>query len=648
MLQDYAPTTLEITEAATSEFRQSENAAPTGDPFLDSMLFGDAPTAPTYGFTKAPPSNPTEPLVVAEAEQAHLAALIAAHIPVETAQKDTLALQGLSAWKHLVPYFDQLSYGDKLAIGHALKYGCECMVARDVCFTTWNKAWSAGGQMDYPGKAALELYWADLGYWAHINAWYLVDLAKKHGWEGFEGDDRVRPADREIADRTRELISYSEATIDAAGLLPDLAPLLIAKAATMNAPLEPFIGALLPTAASCINPQSRLILANGQAIPPILWLYLVADSSVAKSPIINAVARSPLSGVQRGIADNHRGLDVAYQAAMKLFKRSKDAEIEEPIEPKPMRQLWTADATMESVLPIVCQQPDRGLLVMVDELAGFFRGFDQYRGGKGNKSTDRPRYMSLYDGGMVITNRVKAGVTIADEPSVSILGGIQPRVLIDMMRGDIDDDGFWPRFMAIGAAPFRIPAPSKVQPIDIDSPMQTLYAAIEAQAPQAHRLSHDATLRWDEWHEQCEDEFERSTGSERMLYRKLREQAGRIALIAHRVNAARRGEVPAVEISVDTVEAAIGVARYCMGQALLIQAGLDPDGESAEELKYQKAHDRLKGKVVGWDAFKSDTRVPGDRKLGNKEACYKFMLRLIELRLGEWEERHISIRVGKV
>jgi Protein of unknown function (DUF3987) len=591
--------------------------------------------------------HPAEAWVIPAPEQTYLLNLIEAHIPLDSAQKDQMALHGLTAWHYLTPHFGKLSYADKIAIGHALRQGCECLVPRDVRFNSWNKAWRTEVQMDYPGKAALETYWEQIGHWSHVNAWYLVDLAKQHGWEGFEGDDRVRPVDRETADRTRELISYGEATIDADGLLPELAPLIKAKAATMNAPLQPFIGALLPTAASCINPKTRLVLANGQAIPPILWLYLVADSSVAKSPIINAVARSPLSAIQRRIADNHRGLDVAYQAAMKLYKRAKDTDTEEPTEPTPMRQLWTADATMEAVLPIVCQQPDRGLLIMVDELAGFFRGFDQYRGGKGSKSTDRPRYMSLYDGGMVITNRVKAGVTIANDPSVSIVGGIQPQVLTDMMRQDTDDDGFWPRFLAVRVNAFRIPLPSAVQPIDIDDTMQAMYTALEAQAPQTHYLSAEAIQRWDEWHAQCEDDFERSTGAERMLYRKLREQAGRIALITHRINAAMRSDVPTVEISISTVEAAIGVARYCMAQALLIQAGLAEDTETEAEVRYQRAHDRLKGKVVGWDTFKSDTRAAGDRKLGTKETCCKFMLRLVELRLAEWEERDVTIRVGK-
>jgi Protein of unknown function (DUF3987) len=255
--------------------------------------------------------------------------------------------------------------------------------------------------------------------------------------------------------------------------------------------------------------------------------------------------------------------------------------------------------------------------------------------------------MSLYDGGMVITNRVKAGVTIANDPSVSIVGGIQPQVLTDMMRQDTDDDGFWPRFLAVRVDPFRIPLPSAVQPIDIDDTMQAMYAALEAQAPQTHYLSAEAIQRWDEWHAQCEDEFERSSGAERMLYRKLREQAGRIALITHRINAAMRSEVPAVEISVDTVEAAIGVARYCMAQALLIQAGLAEGSEAEAEVRYQRAHDRLKGKVVGWQDFRSLARDTGDRGKASKEVCGKFMLRLVELRLAEWEERDVSIRVGK-
>jgi hypothetical protein len=65
-----------------------------------------------------------------------------------------------------------------------------------------------------------------------------------------------------------------------------------------------------------------------------------------------------------------------------------------PRKPSP-REYHTSDATREAIARIQSQQPERGILVTPDELAGLFKGQNQYRNGRGN---DKESLLTAFDG----------------------------------------------------------------------------------------------------------------------------------------------------------------------------------------------------------------------------------------------------------
>ena len=74
----------------------------------------------------------------------------------------------------------------------------------------------------------------------------------------------------------------------------------------------------------------------------------------------------------------------AYEVDLREWEQAKGEHKDvRPKKPLP-REYHTSDATREAIARIQAQQPERGILVTPDELAGLFKGQNQYRNGRGN------------------------------------------------------------------------------------------------------------------------------------------------------------------------------------------------------------------------------------------------------------------------
>ena len=74
----------------------------------------------------------------------------------------------------------------------------------------------------------------------------------------------------------------------------------------------------------------------------------------------------------------------AYEVDLREWEQAKgENKGVRPKKPLP-REYHTSDATWEAISRIQAQQPERGILVTPDELAGLFKGQNQYRNGRGN------------------------------------------------------------------------------------------------------------------------------------------------------------------------------------------------------------------------------------------------------------------------
>ena len=94
--------------------------------------------------------------------------------------------------------------------------------------------------------------------------------------------------------------------------------------------------------------------------------------------------------------------------------------------------------------PILAKN-ERGLVMLQDELTGWVRRMNQYRGGKGS---DRQFFLSCWSGEPAIVDRKSAAEPIIiPRPFLNVVGGIQTDLLSVLMTNSGRSDGFLDRLL---------------------------------------------------------------------------------------------------------------------------------------------------------------------------------------------------------
>lgn len=384
-----------------------------------------------------------------------------------------------------------------------------------------------------------------------------------------------------------------------AALLPGFADKLKNLAKCLNLPEGAYAVTLLPTAASLIHPKTRLeiSLLTDFSVPPILWGGLVGDSSALKSPVNRAIV-GPLNQLQAQAWDEFKINQDIYETELEQWESQKKDKknITDPV-PKPrppiLRRYAIQNATPEAIGKILSEQTQRGFLTAVDELATLVRGMNQYKsGGTGN---ERSLWLSAYDAGPWSQERKSGPDIYAPHSSISVTGTIQPTTLRRLMGRLSEVDGFWPRFMWCYLPGDRVPPPEDGPSFNLSGLLQDVYEHLEKQPEQTFKLDAHGKQLWRAWHEWIEDErAKQPIEAIRAIYRKSLEQAGRVALVAHCLNAAYGHVEPTEVISSEILQAAIAFTKWSIAQALYIygQFGLT---QSPETKKYLAIIGKFKG-----------------------------------------------------
>jgi Protein of unknown function (DUF3987) len=441
------------------------------------------------------------------------------------------------------------------------------------------------------------------------------------------------------AEEVGDLLWRSSQVSNPAALLPTLYPHLAERAAVVNAPAICFVSQVLPIAASCLPSQARLQITKTHWVPAILWIGVVGESGTAKSLTIDTAA-NPLRRLQNEHHTIYRDRQAEYEADLKQAKklqRGGDNHAEEPEAPPPLRHFYSSDFTIESLSQILSKQPDLGLAVTVDELAGFFRSFGEYKGGGGS---DRQKWLSMYGGGGIKTDRKNAESQIAARTSTSIGGTIQPSTLAKLIGNPDEVDGLWPRFMFFSMPTTEIPAPDYDRELfNIGDLLYNCYIRLSALQPQTYTLSHDARALWTDWHRWAEGcKMAASSEAIQAIYPKAREQAARVALVAHCLEAVANNQVPTLEISVTTLQAAIEFTKVSIETQRQIFGVCDATEDSPEAIRMARFVARFDGQTIAWLQVRNQlprVPVPNDKpRRANKSECVTFLRRVCELGYG--------------
>lgn len=192
---------------------------------------------------------------------------------------------------------------------------------------------------------------------------------------------------------------------------------------------------VLVVAAAMLGTSCVLELKRGWRVPSVLWAGIVGESGTMKTPAIKLALRPVKKRQAEAIRRHHEAMQqyqsekAAYEKAMAVWKRSQRTGELPPVEPKSptAERCLVSDITIEAMATKLLENP-RGVLLAMDELAGWFGGFDRYTSGKGS---DAAHWLSAYNAESITVDR-KTGepkMIFVPTAAISVVGGIQPGIL---------------------------------------------------------------------------------------------------------------------------------------------------------------------------------------------------------------------------
>lgn len=283
--------------------------------------------------------------------------------------------------------------------------------------------------------------------------------------------------------------------------------------------------ALLPVVASLINPDTKLILIKSSKFyaRPIFYSAIIGESGSAKSPTMK-IFSDPLTQYMQGKAEN------VYQrqlAEYEIIKADKSIE-NKPPKPKAI-EYYVTDCTSECVAQIINDQPNKGFLMLFDELSGLIKQNNAYRGGKG---ADQEKILSGRDGTGWKVNRKSGDRFNNSRSTYSILGGITPDILRQQMGSCQDESGYWARFVYSYLPVKKCKFPDDELNIDIYPMLCSLYENLERlPATEYHLCPVGTAIYQDFFNEMEEMKITDSHQAMRAVYAKFKRVAGEIALL---------------------------------------------------------------------------------------------------------------------
>lgn len=405
---------------------------------------------------------------------------------------------------------------------------------------------------------------------------------------------------------------------------------------------------LLAGLAGAIGNTCRIRIKPEWSEPAIVWAAIVGESGTAKSPALELALR-PLRRRQQEAMRRHAEEMKAHEAAMAVHERDRSAwnrsKSSSPPPEKPqapvVERCWTDDATTEAIAVLLQQNP-RGLLMIRDELSGWFN-FDRYAGGKGGG--DVAKWLEMYGGRTLVVDRKGGGTLYVPRAAVSIAGGIQPEILRRALGLEHRENGLAARMLL--ACPPR--KPKQWTDADIgETVMHHMKALFDRlfglradtddageSVPRFLEMDEGAKARWRRFYDEHAKEMATLPGDAAAAWSKLEGYAARIALIIHLARvAADNPTLPDAErIDVVSLEAAITLVRWFGREALRVYGLLDESDQQRGARRLVEWVARQGGVVSVRQLTKGIREYRNDRN--RAEAALEG---LVKRGVGNWEE----------
>jgi hypothetical protein len=403
---------------------------------------------------------------------------------------------------------------------------------------------------------------------------------------------------------------------------------------------------LLSGLASAIGNTHRIELKRGWTEPAIVWTVIVGESGTAKSPAIELSLR-PIRKRQHDAMKEHAEAMKQHADALAMHERDaahwKRSKLDTPPPAKPEAPIadrcWTDDVTTEA-LAVLLQQNPRGLLMVRDELAGWFN-FDRYAGGKGGG--DAAKWLEMFGGRPMVVDRKTGGTLHVPRAAVSIAGGIQPETLRRALGQEHRDNGLAARLLL--TCPPR--KPKRWTETDVNADTEAAVARVfdrlfgltpetdddGDERPRLVRLGDDGKRAWVTFYNEHAGEQVNLSGDEAAAWSKLEGYAARLALVVHLTRWAAGDATLRDPARVDEASIAAGVvlARWFGDEARRVYAILSENDDDRKTRRLVEWIERKGGSVTVRDLKR------GPREYRDADKAAKALGELVAAGVGRWE-----------
>ena len=213
------------------------------------------------------------------------------------------------------------------------------------------------------------------------------------------------------------------------GLSPNATEMLRKVASSLQCPVDIALSAMFATVGVAMG--KRVIIDDGKYRNyPCLWVCVVAPSGSNKS--------TPIRFFLQPLKDRDSYNYGVYREELRAYRQAGDDKGDKPV----FKQYVISDSTPEARNQVLSVNPN-GILLYRDELKGMIDDFCRYA-----KSGELSQMLSMFDSDTIVVNRKSDEPLLIKDPFMSIIGSIQPSVLVDTFGNDnMMNNGFNQRWL---------------------------------------------------------------------------------------------------------------------------------------------------------------------------------------------------------
>lgn len=229
--------------------------------------------------------------------------------------------------------------------------------------------------------------------------------------------------------KIKDMIDDAGAILPVDGLSPNATEMLRKVASSLQCPVDIALSAIFATVGVAMG--KRVIIDDGKYRNyPCLWVCVVAPSGSNKS--------TPIRFFLQPLKDRDSYNYGVYREELRAYRQAGDDKGDKPV----FKQYVISDSTPEARNQVLSVNPN-GILLYRDELKGMIDDFCRYA-----KSGELSQMLSMFDSDTIVVNRKSDEPLLIKDPFMSIIGSIQPSVLVDTFGNDnMMNNGFNQRWL---------------------------------------------------------------------------------------------------------------------------------------------------------------------------------------------------------